>query len=161
MTSCTVTYPSRGEQILGQALGPIHSHWMEDARRFLEPACESDADQWTRWAAVRYLADDCRQQLEWERGLVDELRPFLAPEHGARLAREGDRVSRLRLDLDRIGRRHGTAMEFAAGTRALLEQLGSWCADIEILAQHLTRAMLPPEGAMFLSHLEAVSELRW
>jgi hypothetical protein len=159
MTTATITSPRRGDQALDLVLRPIHTKWMGDVRRFLEPALHVDANHWDRWSAVRYLADDCQQQLRWERGLVEELRHLIDPAHGARLAREGEHVARLRLELDRIGRRRGTAAEFAAGAQALLEQLGCWCAEIESATRGLTRATLPPEGSMFLAHLEAMLEL--
>jgi hypothetical protein len=158
MTTATIS-KSRAIQNLDRVLGPIHTRWIEDVRRFLEPAMQVDANHWHRWSAVRYLADDCQQQLEWERGLVQELRHFIEPEWGARLAREGETVARLRLELDRIGRRGGTAQEFAAGAQTFLEQLACWCAEIERAARGLTRATLPPEGGMFLAHLEAMDEL--
>jgi hypothetical protein len=159
MTPDTITSPHRGDQALDTVLGPIHTQWVADVRRFLEPALHVDATQWDRWSAVRYLADDCQQQIGWERGLVGELRHFIDPERGERLAREGEHVARLRLELDRIGRRRGTAAEFAPVAQALLEQLGCWCAEIERAARGLTRSALPPEGGMFLAHLEAMSEL--
>jgi hypothetical protein len=160
MTSASLTSSRRGDQALDRVLGPIHARWLEDVRRFLEPALHVDANHWDRWSAVRYLADDCRQQLLWEGGLVQELRHFIEPDRGARLTREGETVGRLRLELDRIGRRRGTAAEFAAGAQAFLEQLGCWCAEIEKAARGLTRATLPPEGGMFLAHLEAMCEVR-
>ena len=90
---------------------------------------------------------------------MQELRHVLEPERGARVAREGDLVARLRLELDRIGRRRGSAMEFSTALQALLRQLECWCAEIEDAAGGLTRGMLPPEGGMLLAHLEALSEL--
>jgi hypothetical protein len=76
-----------------------------------------------------------------------------------RLAREGDRLARLRLELDRVGRRRGTAAEVAGGTRDLLEQLGVWCAEIELAAGGLTRDALPAEACDLLAHLEAAASL--
>ena len=92
--------------------------------------------------------------------MVDELRPFLRPDVAERLVREGDRLFRQRLELDRIGRRRGTAAEVAAGTRELLEQLGTWCAEIELAADGLTRDALPAEATDLLTHLEAAASIR-
>ncbi|HET7471382.1 MAG TPA: hypothetical protein VFJ81_16990, partial [Gemmatimonadales bacterium] len=133
----------------------VHDAWVHEARCFLEPAMEPTADFWTRWAAVRYLDDDFRDRYELERGLLAELRPFLGPLTAERLAREGDRLIRLRLELDRIGRRRGTAAEVAGGARALLDQLMRWLAEIEQGVAGLTRDTLAPEGESLLAHMEA------
>lgn len=147
--------PTQGEQPLAQALRGVHDAWVHEARCFLEPAMEPTADFWTRWAAVRYLDDDFRDRYELERGLLAELRPFLGPLTAERLAREGDRLIRLRLELDRIGRRRGTAAEVAGGARALLDQLMRWLAEIEQGVAGLTRDTLAPEGESLLAHMEA------
>ena len=143
MTAAPTTAPARGDQPLDAVLRAIHDRWTKEARRFLEPTLEADADYWIRWGAVRYLADDFRNQFGWERDLVEELRPFLEPDQALRLAHETEGVARLALELDRIGRRRGTAEEFAAGTRALLVQLALWCAELELAAGALTRDDLP------------------
>jgi hypothetical protein len=152
--------PAHGDQPLDAVLRPIHDRWSSNARRFLEPALEAGADHWTRWAAVRYLADDFRDQFGWERDLLDELRPFIDRERAERLTLEGARVARLALELDRVGRRRGTAEEFAAGTRALLAQLGLWCAELERAGGGVSRQNLPAEGTALLAHLEAMTQLR-
>jgi hypothetical protein len=151
----TLTPTPRGEQPLDEALRGIHDAWVREARCFLEPAVAPGTDFWTRWAAVRYLADDFRERYNLERGLLVELRPFLEPVTSDRLAQEGDRVFELRLELDRMGRRRGTAAEMAGGTRRLLDQLVIWLAEIELAADGITRESLAPEGAQLLAHLEA------
>ena len=155
MSTTTLTPRPHGEQPLDAALRAIHAAWLREARRFLEPALVHDADFWTRWAAVRYLTDDFRERYRLERAFLDELRPFLDPETVGQLGRGGDHVFRLRLELDRLGRRRGTAAEMLTGTRRLLEQLVVWLAEIELAAGGLTRESLPPEGADLLAHLEA------
>jgi hypothetical protein len=154
-----VTSSSRGEESLATVLRPLHTAWVEDARRFLDPALGRDADFWTRWAAVRYICDDFQDRYGRERALVGELRPFLLPAVAERLVHEAERVSALRLELDRIGRRRGTAAEFAAGAGALLEQLGLWCAEIERAAEGVPRDVLTPEGTEMLMHLEAAGSI--
>ena len=47
---------------------------------------------------------------------MDEIRAFLTEDTTERLQRLGDRLARLRLELDRLGRRRGTAAEVAATT---------------------------------------------
>jgi len=160
MRAPAMTSAPRSEEGLDAVLRPIHNTWVEETRRFLDPAIEPDADFWTRWAAVRYLSDDFRDRYRRERALVDRLRPFVRLDVAERLTREGDRLFRLRLELDRSGRRRGTAAAVAAGTRDLLEQLGAWCAEIELAAAGLTRDALPPEAADLLAHLEAATSIR-
>jgi hypothetical protein len=160
MHALATTSAPRGEEPLGAVLRAIHNTWVEETRRFLDPAVEPGADFWTRWAAVRYLSDDFRDRYRRERALVDELRPLLRPDVAERLIREGDRLFRLRLELDRIGRRRGTAAEVAACTRDLLEQLGVWCAEIEFAADGLTRGVLPVEATDLLAHLEAAASIQ-
>jgi hypothetical protein len=157
-TAAMKSAPS-GEERLDAVLRPIHNTWVEETRRFLDPAIEPGADFWARWAAVRYLSDDFRDRYRRERALVDQLRPFLRLDVAGRLVREGDRLFRLRLELDRIGRRRGTAAEVAAGARDLLEQLGVWCAEVELAASGLTREALPAEACELLAHLEAAASL--
>lgn len=150
----TTTTP--GEQFLDGVLRPIHGAWLREAHRFLDPTLEPGADFWARWAGVRYLADAFRERYRHERGLVDELRPFIDPGQAERLQHAGDHLLRLRLEVDRIGRRRGTAAEAAAATRKLLEQLALWCDEIELAAIGLTRDILPPEATELLVHLEAI-----
>ena len=123
---------------LGAELPGFHRLWITEARRFLAPALESGADFWTRWAAVRYLSDDFRERHAMELVLMHRLRPVLAEDVAARLVTGGDGVFHLRLEADRIGRRRGTAKEFAEGVAALLERLETWLAEIERAAAELT-----------------------
>jgi hypothetical protein len=116
---------------LDRALRSTHDAWIGHARRCLEPALEPSADFWIRWAALRYLSDDFRSHYRMERALVDQLRLLLPKEKAARIAAEGDQVWRLRLELDRIGRRQGTSLEFAVGAGALLERLALWLSEVE------------------------------
>ena len=129
----------RDEQPLEAVLGPIHNAWLAEIHRGLDSATDPASDFWARWVAVRYICDDFQTRYQRERALVDELRPFLLPDAAERLQVEGDRVFHLRLQLDRIGRRRGTAIEFAAGAHELLEQVAVWCAEIELAARGMTR----------------------
>ena len=141
---------------LEAALRPIHVGWLEEAHRFLDPALNPRAEFWTRWAAVRYLNDEFLARFRWELALVDELHPFLTADTSERLRCERARLARLRLEIDRIGRRRGTAAEMAAATRGLLEQLALWCAEIEAAAGAIPREALTGEAAAFLVHLERI-----
>ena len=155
MQAANTTRVSYGADPLDTVLRPLHDAWIEECRSFFEASFEPDANVWARWAAVRYLADEFLARYRWERALVDELRPFVGPDAAERLLAEGDGVLRLRLELDRVGRRRGTAAEFAAGARDLLEQLAVWFAEVEFAARGITRDALPEEAAGLIDHLEA------
>lgn len=149
-----------GEQPLETILHPIHQGWLEDARQYLDPARNPGAEFWTRWAAVRYLNDEFLDRFEWERAFVDELHAFLPVDVTERLHRHGDRLARLRLELDRVGRRRGTGAEVATATREFLEQLALWCAEIEGAARTIPREALTGEGSTLLAHLETAELMR-
>jgi hypothetical protein len=107
---------------------------------------------------VRYLNDEFLDRFQWELALVDELHGFLAEDASERLRQDGARLARLRLEFDRIGRRRGTASEVAAASRAFLEQLALWCAEIEAAARGIPREALTEEAAAFLVHLERIRQ---
>src|SRR5580765_1552658 len=135
MTAAPLKTETGAEQPLDAELRLTHAGWLEHVRRQLAPALDPGADFWTRWAAVRYLNDEFLNRFQWELVLVDELKPFLAADASERLRLEGARLARLRLEVDRIGRRRGTAAEMAAATRAFLDQLALWCAEIDACAR--------------------------
>ena len=151
----TTTTTTHGEQSLDAVLRPIHRAWIDEARRYLVPVLEPEADFWARWTAVRYLADDFREHYRYTRSLIDNLSRFLEPEQAARLQRSGDRLLRLRLEVDRIGRRRGTAVEAARATHDLLTRLELWCVEIETSTTSVTANQLPEQAADLLAHLEA------
>lgn len=141
-------------ETLDAVLGPTHDAWIEEVRRFLMPAITPAAPFWDRWAVVRYLADQFQEHYRIESALVEELRPFVAPDAVERLRIGGDRVARLRLALDRIGRRRGTAAEFSAMADEFLKALELWCAEIEIAGRRIRPAALPDEGTRLVAWLE-------
>lgn len=143
------------QESLDATLRPIHHAWLEEARCLLEPALDAGADFWTRWAAIRYLTDDFREQFRLEHGLVNELCPFLPAEASERLLRGGDRILHLRLELERLQRRGRRVVtsELALATRDLLEQLGVWCAEIEAAAGDVRAADLSADAALLLDQL--------
>jgi len=152
--------PLQSDESVEAVLHRVHDVWLTDAHRFLGPTLEPAADHWARWGAVRYLADEFREQYGWERALLDELRPFVLPRTASQLSRQADQVSRLHLELDRIGRRRGTAEEFAEGSRFLLEQLALWCAELERAGREIPVATLAPEAVRILDRLHAVATTR-
>ena len=149
--------PRIPQESLDETLRPIHRAWLEEARCLLEPALETGADFWTRWAAIRYLSDDFREQFRLEHGLVNELCPFLPAEASGRLLRGGDRVLHLRLELERIQRlgRRVVMSELSIATRDLLEQLGVWLAEIEAAAEDLQPDDLSADVALLIDQLRS------
>lgn len=146
---------SLADTTLDAVLSPLHDAWVEEVRRFLIPATTPTAPFWDRWSVVRYLNDQFQERFEWERALVMELRPFV-PQHDMETLWAGaERVARLRLALDRVGRRRGTAGEFAVVTDEFLKALQLWCAEIELAARRIGRDALAEEGGRILAHLEA------
>ncbi len=155
-----LTPDTQGAQSLETVLRHIHRAWLEEARRYLVPVLDPATDFWTRWAAVRYLADQFGERYRHERSLVDELRPFLDPGETERLQRSGDRLLQLRLELDRIGRRRGTGEEAARAAGALLAHLERWSTEIEIATTGLSPEGLPSGARELLVHLEAILPAR-
>jgi hypothetical protein len=147
--------PRIPQESLEDTLRPIHRAWLEEARCLLEPALDAGADFWTRWAAIRYLSDDFREQFRLEHGLVNELCPFLPAEASERLLRGGDRILHLRLELERLQRRGRRVVtsELAIATRDLLEQLGVWCGEIEAAAEDVRPDELRADAALLIDQL--------
>ena len=140
---------------------PPDSRGLARGRASVSRSCaQPGAEFWTRWAAVRYLNDEFLDRFEWERAFVGELHAFLPVEATERLQRQGDRLARLRLDLDRVGRRRGTGVEVATTTREFLEQLALWCTEIEAAARAIPREALTEHGVTLLEHLETAELMR-
>jgi len=147
--------PDALPRTLDTVLSPLHDAWVEEARRFLDPAATAAPPFWDRWSVVRYLNDQFQARFALERALIEELRPFLQVHHMDAIAAGEERVARLRLGLDRLGRRRGTAAEFAYMTGEFLTALELWCAEIELAVGHIEPGDLPEEGARILAHLES------
>jgi hypothetical protein len=144
---------------LDLVLSPLHEAWVEEARRFLDPASSATAPFWERWSVVRYLNDQFPLRFDLERALVGECRPLLNQHHLDGIEAGADRLARLRLGLDRIGRRRGTAIEFAPLVEEFLLALELWCAEIELATRRIDRGALPQPAARALAHLEAQSPI--
>jgi len=140
--------------ILAPVLRDAHKIWIRETTLYLWPVFVQEAPFWERWTAVRYIADEFLRQYHLERAFVDELRPFLPPGIADSLTRDGERIGRLQCELDRVGRRRGTAHTVSVISRRLLHLLRSWCADIEAAAGRIPRGLLPPEGNRLVADLE-------
>ena len=158
MTAAPLKTEAAAEQPLDAVLRLTHAGWLEHVRRQLDPALDPGADFWTRWAAVRYLNDEFLDRFQRELALVDELHPFLSEDASERLRRAGALLARLRLEVDRIGRRRGTAAEVAAATLAFLDQLVLWCAEIDACARGIPWEALTGDVGGFLVHLERIRQ---
>lgn len=145
---------SDGDGVLAPVLRAAHKIWIRETTLYLWPVFVQEAPFWERWTAVRYIADEFLRQFRLERAFVDELRPFLPPDIADSLTRDGERIGRLQGELDRVGRRRGTAHTVSVISRRLLHLLRSWCADIEAAAGRIPRGLLPPEGNRLVADLE-------
>jgi hypothetical protein len=145
---------SDGDGILAPVLHAAHKIWIRETTLYLWPVFVQEAPFWERWTAVRYMADEFLGQYHLERAFVDELRPFLPPDIADSLTRDGERIGRLQCELDRVGRRRGTAHTVSVISRRLLHLLRSWCADIEAAAGRIPRGLLPPEGNRLVADFE-------
>ena len=137
------------------ALSPAHDAWVEEVRSCLVPATEPGAPFWDRWSTVRYLDDRFTDRFRMESALLDALTPHVTPIEMAKLRAGAEQVALLRLALDRIGRRRGTAAEFTAKTAEFLQALELWCAEIEFATHRVEVAALPAEGDRILASLHA------
>lgn len=145
------------ETTLQGVLGPLHEAWVAQARCFLDPASCSSAPFWDRWSVVRYLNDQFPARFDLERLLVRELRPSLEPRHLEAIDAGAERLTRLRLALDRLGRRRGTAAEFAPIVEEFLAALELWCAEIELAVRNLDRDQLGEEAGRVLTLIETTT----
>lgn len=144
---------------LAPTLRAAHEIWLREANRFLLPVSMREAQFWSRWTAVRFLADHFAAQYRRERALLNELHSFLAPDTAQRLTADGDRIARLHEELDRVGRRRGTAHTVSVLSQRLLHLLRSWCADIEAAAGSIERDVLTPEGKQLVLDFERYTSI--
>jgi hypothetical protein len=129
---------------------------MADADRFLLPITNADATFLEKWAAMRYVEDQLRERFQLERALLEELRAFLTPEIRERLRMQGDRMSRLIGELNRLGRQRGSARELAHDVRELLDALRLWYAGIEFAASGIRWSDVSREGIRLLAELNPI-----
>ncbi len=153
--TCSINGRLRTDETVSARLSTTHDEWINEARQFLLPATAADAPFWDRWSAVRYLNDQYMDRYRAEQELVAELRPFIPVREHEMLTGGGERLVRLWLALDRVGRRRGTALEFARATSDLLKALELWCAEIEHAGSRVETDALPPEARRLLDHLVA------
>ena len=144
--------PSSGST-LESVLVPLHDRWLNEIRRFVEPAASAGAGFWDRWTAVRYLADQFRDHFRLERALLVSIANLLRPDDAERLISQATELERMLSELDRVGRRRGTGPAVADEARRLMEAIAVWCAELEVATAGLRREMLSPQAARVLEHV--------
>ena len=146
-------------ETLDVVLNPTHDAWIEEVRQLLLPAAALDAPVWERWLAVRYLNEKFLNRFRLERDLMAELRPLIAFEEMSVLEAGADRLTRLCLALDRVGRARGrgTSAEFATLIPEFLRALERWCLEIELTVGHRLSESLPTGAQRTLARMEAPS----
>jgi hypothetical protein len=143
--------PSGGS--VESVLVPIHDHWLNEIRRFVEPATSPRAGFWDRWAATRYFADQFRDHFRLERALLVALAGLMRPDDAERLITQAGELERLLSDLDRVGRRRGTGPAVAEEARRLMDEIAMWCAELELATSSLRRDALPADAARALEQV--------
>lgn len=136
-------------------LVPIHDRWLNEIRRFVEPAAAPRAGFWDRWAATRYFADQFRDHFGREHALLVALASVMRPGDAERLTTQAGELERLLSDLDRIGRRRGTGPAVAEEAHRLMDEIAVWCAELELATSSLRLDALPSEAARTLEHAAA------
>jgi hypothetical protein len=124
--------PVAPELMLEATLAAAHDKWMAEAHRVLLPVTFAGATFWERWEAVRYLAERLPARIRLERELSSQLRPFLSDDHARRLRLQGERLSQLQLECNRLAQESGVARLLACRARELLEAVRLWCAEFEL-----------------------------
>lgn len=147
------------QQGLGSVLKAAHQIWIAETDDYLTPISVPEASFWERWTAVRYLADDFIAQFVRERALLEELRAFLPSKVADTLLQQGDCIEQLQQQLDRLGRRRGTAQTVSVAARLLLDAVRTWCADIEAATWQITSAELPEEAQRVLAGFEPYAQV--
>lgn len=134
-------------------LAPAHDNWMADADRFLAPVINTNATFWDRWGAVRYVDEQLASRFGSEQQLLQQLRAFFPAEVRERLAMQGERLSRLIEDFNRVGRQRESAREVSHTARELTEALRLWYAEIELAASGIRLYDVSRDGIRLLTEL--------
>jgi len=117
---------------LSDLTATVHDAWMEEGSRLFEAFMSPDATFWERWAAVNYLRSRFPERLDTEQQLLNELQSFLRPAVRSTVRMQGDRVVRLHQELQRLSDGRARANDMARVTRALLEAVRLWYAEVEL-----------------------------
>jgi hypothetical protein len=132
----------------------LHDRWLNEMRRFVEPAASAGAGFWDRWTAVRYLADQFRDHFILERALLFSLANLLRNEDAERLTIQAGELERLLSGLNQSGRHRGTGPAVADAVRQLMEGIAVWCAEFEAATAGVPRDILSENSNRLLEHVK-------
>jgi hypothetical protein len=150
-------YVGSTEETLDAVLAPTHDAWVNEARHLLGSASAPGAPDWKRWTTVRWLND---QFLRWflaEWALLNELRPHLTIREDEMIGAGEEQIAQIRVALDRVARRRGSAAEFTALAQRFLQALEMWCAECELAARRIHCRYLSRDARRLLEDVEAAS----
>ena len=159
--SAVIAPPVHGiptDETLDAVLAPTHDAWVEEARQLLMPPTAPNAP-WERWPVSRWLNDRFVHRFQAERALLNELRPLLTVREEEMLDAGEERIVRLRLGLDRIVRRRGSAAEFGVLAEEFLRSLEMWCAETELVAQRIRFRSLTLDARRAVDEVETASDM--
>jgi hypothetical protein len=125
------------DETLDAVLAHSHDAWIEEARGLLAAAAAPGAPEWERWPVARWLNEGFLRRFLAERALLNELRPHLTVREDEMVGVGEERIAQLRLGLDRLARRRGSAAEFTALAEGFMQALEMWCAEIELAARRI------------------------
>jgi hypothetical protein len=140
------TLPAAAGGRLGDQLGPLHRHWLEDLRAMLAEARQDGSRVWPRWSAIRYIDAVFAAQLERERTAIEQLGHAVDDKQSTRLWVAGELIALARWQLcHAVGLCHH-AGEFAAMTARLVRAVEHWSAEVEEIVGSMSWDGLPAEA---------------
>jgi hypothetical protein len=138
---------------VGTVLADLHEAWIQHVAHVLRPILDEHADFWSRWAGVRFLADEFSDHFRLECRLLDALGSEMPAEAAGALAAAQTGIERTAVALMAAGRRRGTRQLTARLARRLVDQLALWCVEVELATAQVADADLPPAARALLSRL--------
>jgi hypothetical protein len=138
---------------VGEVLAIVHDDWMKAVTSSLAPAADIRSDFWSRWGAVRFLADEFGDRFRLESGFARTLERVLSPADVDRLEAIRHRVERSRAELMEVGRLPESAAATAGLAQRLLDDIACWCAELEQVTRLLLPAQLTAEARGMLARL--------
>jgi hypothetical protein len=154
MTATAQSIPAQRSSTLVSVLRATHETWTDEVERYLSPVILREASFWERWTAVRYIADQFQLQYRREWRLLDQVRTLLPALVVETLVKDGQRIERLQRELDRVGRRRGTARSVSVTAGELLDAVRCWCGDLEAGVREISRSTLTAKAERLVAELE-------
>lgn len=119
------------EPTVASVLAPSHDRSMAQCDRMLGPVMDPWATFFQRWGALWFVSEQLQERYDLEQKLLDELLPVIAPAMRDRLRLQGEQVSQLRQDVQRLAAGRSTARDLARAVEELVQVLRLWYAEIE------------------------------